>query len=235
VGNAKPETGRGREGYAVVHQGRSLAITPPKSGFVFDVKEAFETCDMSRVRSIPMRQAVIERMASFARENPGCRVRCIPSAAASATIPVAGDPAAAAAFIRRQAAGFAESGKIGADKIVLGNLSREIADGIGIKAGKIALEPGTAGRYGLAHQAKGHAAELADGRFEQAIAETVFSPGVRPSVQMVGKRAYLNLWNRKTGAFTTMENVGGDRESWQIVSAHYPGDVHAELNGVMTK
>jgi len=232
IGQAEADK-RGRDGeYTVVHQGRSLSITPPESGFVFEVEEAFETCNMSRVHGIPMRAAVMDSLTSYARQNPDIRFRLIPASAALPSAPVAGDPAQAAGYITAKAAEFAKTGKFTGDGIVLGNLSGELADGLGIKVGTVGLGPGS-GRWGLAHQVRGHAAELADGRFAKAISETVFSPGVRPSMEMSGKNVFLAFWNRKTGAFTALDRVGGDWRSWQVVSAHYPGDVHAELKGLL--
>jgi hypothetical protein len=58
-----------------------VAVGPNESGYEFNIKEAFDTCEMSRIKDIPMRKSVFAKMREFTRKHDDVRFTCSTSAA----------------------------------------------------------------------------------------------------------------------------------------------------------
>lgn len=225
----------GSQDARITVNGRDLNIGPNKSGYVFDVREAFETCDMARIKGIPMRKAVFAKLAEYARKNDGCRFLCQPGKAASTFVPVSGDAAAMTGFIEKQAANFTEKGSFLKGDIAIGKFSKGLNEALGIEGeGEVFLGKGTTG-HGFVHMSKRHLEEIKDGDFSKALKETLFTSKVRTTVVLAGKKVICSIHNMKTGAFTTLVRREGNWNNWNIVSAHYPGIKHAVDKEIMRK
>ena len=236
----RKEGGEGGEGgdgngWAVkLPSGQALSVDTPASGYIFDVGSALDTCDMSRVKDIPTRRAVLQDMRQYAKDNPDIRLKIMPSLKPLGTPAVeAADLKPAHALVEKWLDGKAESG----EAVKLGSLSAGMCDALGIEYGFITLQKGNGGR-GLEHMAIRHKPELADGRFLQALADTIHAvkpENVVTSIVFSGKKAMMTLRNVETGAFATLikNGDGGEWGDWDVVSAHYPGDIHGEIKEVM--
>lgn len=214
--------------------GQTLQVDTPSSGYVFDVGSALNSCDMSQIKHIPTRRQVLQDLRQYARDNPDIRLKIMPSLKPlDAPAVEAADMKPAQTLVGKWLDGKAESG----ETVELGKLSVAVCDALGIGEGSINLQKGNGGR-GLEHMAIRHKPELADGRFLQALADTIHAakPGnVATAIVFSGKKAMMTLRNVETGAFTTLikNGDGGEWGDWDVVSAHYPGDVHGEIKEVM--
>jgi F like protein len=196
-----------------------VAVGPNESGYEFNIKEAFDTCEMSRIKNIPMRKSVFAKMREFTRKHDDVRFTCSTGTALKSS------PIAKAG---KQALKIPKA----TDRLTLGNLSQETSDALGIiNDSPIVLEEGTTA-FGLKHMRKRHKKELEDGTFVRALQETVFSSGVETHVVLTGKKMFCTVSNQKTGAFTTLHHYG-QQDEWKVVSAHYPGKKHIETKGVI--
>ncbi|MDD5698482.1 MAG: hypothetical protein PHH77_07680 [Victivallaceae bacterium] len=203
--------------------GKFVGVEPNKSGYEFNIKEAFDTCEMSRIKDIPMRKSVFAKIREYTHAHDDVRFTC-GTAAALETAPLAGTPS-----IKELAAAVA-----GREKIALGKLSQETADAIGIvDASPVVLEEGT-GAYGFKHIRKRHAKELEDGTFARAVQETLFEPGAATHIVLTGKKMFCTVTNPESGAFATLQHYGQENE-WKVVSAHYPGKKYVETKGEVNK
>ena len=201
--------------------GKFVGVEPNRSGYEFNIKEAFDTCEMSRIKDIPLRKSVFAKMREFTRAHDDVRFTCSAGAALNSA-PLAGTLPAkdiAAAVTKRET-------------LTLGSLAPESADALGITgSAPVVLEEGTTA-YGLKHMEKGHRKELEDGSFVKALTETLYVSDVESHVVLTGKKMFFTIANRQTGAFATLQHYGQEDE-WKVVSAHYPGEKHIENKGVI--
>lgn len=201
--------------------GRFVGVEPNKSGYEFNIKEAFDTCEMSRIKDIPMRKSVFTKIREYTRKHDDVRFTCSAGAALESA------PLSGAADIKDVAAAVDSR-----EKIVLGKLGNETRDALGIVGDSpVVLENGT-GAYGFKHMAKRHKKELEDGTFTRSVRETLYSSGVESHVVLTGKKMFFTITNPETGAFTSMQHYGQEDE-WKVVSSHYPGKKHTKIKGEM--
>jgi hypothetical protein len=211
--------------------GRTLTAGPSGSGYEFNVRQAFEICDMSRIKNIPMRKAVFVALRSFHHENPDTRFKCVPETMPS-DVPVlenADSVQGLGNFLAEQMRQYGKDASFNENEIFLGELSAQMRDalGFGINA-RFSLSSGSSS-YGLRHAIKNHAAELKDGRFLKALKDTLYAKERHSvSVEFTGKKVYIGVDNRKTGAFASFYKLGDEWDNWQLVSAHYPGEKYGE-------
>ena len=208
-----------------------LSIEAPRSGYVFDIRSAFETQDMSRIHNISIRRAVLKSVSAFVRKNENVRFNLIPGRSESLVPPVAGNSAKTAEYIAGQAAELANKGTFADTGIKVGSLSHEVLDGLGIKSGKVMLEKGS-GTIGLEHMMKNHAEDISNGTFAKAINDTLFSNKVKTTLTFAGKKQIMTIGNVNTGALTTLTVQGDD---WQLVSSHYVGKKTIQMKGSVNK
>jgi len=216
--------------------GKPISVETPASGFVFDVREAFETCDMSRIKDIPMRRAVFDSLRDFSHENPDTRFKCVPGKAVTDYPLVSGaaDSQAVGNYVAGAMQGFRKDGAFAKSEIKIGSMSREMKDALGLsEEASVYLSSGSSS-YGLTHSVKHHAKELTDGRFAEAVNETLNSKQVAVAVEFSGKKVFVTAANDKTGAFSTLVKSGEGWDNWQVVSAHYPeGEEYAKMRKTM--
>jgi SPP1 gp7 family putative phage head morphogenesis protein len=200
--------------------GAAREILPPESGFVFRSDEPLHTLEMSRIRNIPMRGAVMQGLRNLARTT-GARFNCTLRDALNGPA-LAGAKMKTAKSLIDEAAEAVRAGRdVPATEAQIGRLSGELTEALGLDADVVKLGGGKVGKkasdYGFQHQIARHREELLNGDMQEALYETLFAEsGVRASVGFNGGQMYLDLASPGTGALTTCKRVG---DEWQVTSA----------------
>jgi len=212
--------------------GRYAPVNPSPGGFSFDVGEAFDVCEMSRINDIPMRQAVFAAMRDFAHANPDTRFKCVPGSVADYPVASGGDMAGTEAFIRDHL----DNAVASSHSVDVASLSRQAAESIGLGENAVfALSKGSENSYGIEHMFRNHETDLRNGTSLKALKETIFSPsGVAVSMEFAGKKVFAGFENKSTGAFVSALKSGSGWDRWEIIQAFYPDGNYAEKRRVMT-
>ena len=216
----------GKSSFKVDNNGRFVNVDVPESGFVFDAGSAFAVQDMSRIQDVPARRSVLTSIRDYVRSRDDVRFNLIPGAAESAEAAVSGSPETVSEFMAKQSAEFAKSGEFLPDEMKIGSLSKKILDGLGMTEDVNLVISKGSGSAGLNHVKGKHAAQIKDGTFAKALTETVFVKGIRISIEMIGGKEYLNLYNLKTGALSSFRTQAGSNK-WNVMSAFYPDEGYA--------
>jgi hypothetical protein len=236
-GEAKAIQRQGGDGntWAVaLPNGQALSVSTPPSGFVFDVESALKPCDMSLIKNIPTRRAVLQDLRDYAKATKTPFTIISKSATEGPAVSKGASPQDISAFLLKAAGNQSAGRKIGKELLTIGELSSEMKDSLGITgASRIDLS--------LAHTVKHHSQELITGDAQKILSEVLGSPGAMASITLKRGENALTLTVKSKDqpgkdAIVVMEL--DDEKSWQVwkvLSIHYGDPRYMDNQRVLTK
>lgn len=218
-------------------------ILPNESGFVFRSDEPFAVMNISRIRSMSMRGALMGRLRQLARTT-GARFNVTLQSALEAPAVTGAMPPDASDLIEEAARAVRAGESVPDTEIEIGRLSADLVAQMGLdpEESVVKLGGGKAGLstspYGFQHQIHGsrgynHRDALLNGEMREVLDETLFAAGkTQATVGFNGGKMYLNIINPDTDALTTIYRHGSE---WQVASAARRGEAYVRSQAGLVK